>query len=171
MHRFRSPVHGLRAGELAKSYASFSLPSKEEGFEAITYAWQAEGACSSLLKSWILQKKLTQRAEEPKKKTPRLKLDKGDVGVRENNSVPEIRVVGTRLKSLGSPNTAITRNQTHTAGCTSGEDLQPGAAFKDSWPKWQKTIQENLGCAGGKQAFWEGWVATGCCEPLVGGSV
>ena len=70
--------------ELAKSYASFSLPSKEEGFDDITYAWQAEGACSSLLKSWILQKKLTQRAE----------------------------------------------------------DLQPGAAFKDSWPKWQKTIQE-----------------------------
>jgi len=66
--------------ELAKSYASFSLPSKEEGFDDITYAWQAEGACSSLLKSWILQKKLTQRAE----------------------------------------------------------DLQPGAAFKDSWPKWQK---------------------------------
>ena len=104
------------------------------------------------------------------KKNPRLKLDKGDVGVRENNSVLEIRVVGTRLKSWGSPNTAITRNQTHTAGCTSGEDLQPGAAFKDSWPKWQKTIQENVGCAGGGlQAFWEGWVAT-CCEPL-GGSV
>eukprot|EP00435_Cladocopium_sp_Y103_P049544 s854_g15.t1 len=70
--------------ELTKSYASFSLPSKEEGFDEISYAWQKEDSCSALLKSWILQKKLTQRAE----------------------------------------------------------DLQPGAEFKEAYPKWQKTLQE-----------------------------
>ncbi|CAE7818095.1 Hnrnpu [Symbiodinium sp. CCMP2592] len=70
--------------ELTKSFAKFSLPSKEEGFEAISFAWQAEADCAALLKKWILQKKLTQRAE----------------------------------------------------------DLQPGAGFKETWTKWQKTIQE-----------------------------
>ena len=49
--------------ELTKSFAKFSLPSKEEGFEAISFAWQAEADCAALLKKWILQKKLTQRAE------------------------------------------------------------------------------------------------------------
>lgn len=74
----------LSERELSKSYASFSLPSKEEGFDEISYAWQSEDSCSTLLKSWILQKKLTQRAE----------------------------------------------------------DLQPGAEFKEAYPKWQKTLQE-----------------------------
>jgi len=49
---------------LAKSYASFSVPSSEEGFDTISYGWQAEAACTQLLKSWVLEKKLTQRAED-----------------------------------------------------------------------------------------------------------
>jgi len=49
---------------LAKSYASFSLPTKEEGFDSISYDWQAESACAAVMKSWILERKLTQRAED-----------------------------------------------------------------------------------------------------------
>ena len=36
---------------------------EQEGFEEVLYEWQKEADCSSLLKSWILQLKLTQRAE------------------------------------------------------------------------------------------------------------
>jgi len=70
--------------ELTKSYAKFSLPTKEEGFDDVSFAWQKEAECAAALKTWILEKKLTQRAE----------------------------------------------------------DLQPGADFKEAWPKWQKTLQE-----------------------------
>ncbi|CAK9085427.1 Heterogeneous nuclear ribonucleoprotein U (hnRNP U) (Scaffold-attachment factor A) (SAF-A) [Durusdinium trenchii] len=80
----KTDLPDMAESDLSKSYTSFSLPSKEEGFEEVLYEWQKEADCSSLLKSWILQLKLTQRAE----------------------------------------------------------DLQPGAAFKESWQKWQKTLQE-----------------------------
>mmetsp|Transcript_45899 Transcript_45899/g.82648 ORF Transcript_45899/g.82648 Transcript_45899/m.82648 type:complete len:866 (+) Transcript_45899:51-2648(+) len=69
---------------LSKAYSSFSLPSKAEGFDEVTFLWQSEADCAALLRKWILEKKLTQRAE----------------------------------------------------------DLQPGAGFKESWTKWQKTLQE-----------------------------
>eukprot|EP00930_Biecheleria_cincta_P069928 TRINITY_DN575_c0_g3_i1.p1 TRINITY_DN575_c0_g3~~TRINITY_DN575_c0_g3_i1.p1 ORF type:complete len:877 (-),score=289.78 TRINITY_DN575_c0_g3_i1:28-2658(-) len=49
---------------LAKSYASFTLPTKDEGFDSISFDWQSEQECAALIKSWILQKKLTQRAED-----------------------------------------------------------------------------------------------------------
>jgi len=49
---------------LAKSYASFSLPTKEEGFDSISYDWQSEKDCAAFIKSWVLEKKLTQRAED-----------------------------------------------------------------------------------------------------------
>jgi len=51
---------------LAKSYADFSLPSKEEGFDDITYHWQPEGDVAKLLKDWVFAKKLTQRVEDLK---------------------------------------------------------------------------------------------------------
>merc|ERR1712187_171341 len=30
---------------LAKSYASFTLPTKEEGFDEVTYVWQTKDKC------------------------------------------------------------------------------------------------------------------------------
>merc|ERR1712217_685174 len=39
---------------LAKSYASFSLPSSDEGFEQVSYVSQSESECSKLLKDYIL---------------------------------------------------------------------------------------------------------------------
>lgn len=50
--------------ELARSYASFALPQKSEGFEKVEFVWEKEAACSALLKSWVLEKKQTQRAED-----------------------------------------------------------------------------------------------------------
>merc|ERR1712228_511077 len=49
---------------LAKSFADFSLPTKDEGFDDISFAWQDESACSKFLKDWVLEKKLTQRVED-----------------------------------------------------------------------------------------------------------
>jgi len=49
---------------LSKAYSSFTLPSKEEGFDEVTFLWQSEKDCAELLRKWILEKKLTQRAED-----------------------------------------------------------------------------------------------------------
>lgn len=48
---------------LAKAFADFSLPSKAEGFDDVTFDWQKEAACSSMLKAYVLDKKKTQRCE------------------------------------------------------------------------------------------------------------
>ncbi|CAE6972650.1 Hnrnpu [Symbiodinium natans] len=58
------PVPDISDRELTKSFAKFSIPTQEEGFDAVSFAWQAQGDCAALLKKWILQKKLTQRAED-----------------------------------------------------------------------------------------------------------
>ena len=50
--------------DLARSYASFALPQKSEGFDEVAFAWDKESSCSDLLKSWIMEKKQTQRAED-----------------------------------------------------------------------------------------------------------
>merc|ERR1712129_335212 len=50
--------------ELSASFSSFTIPTKEEGFDEIRYIWQGEEACSPFLKQWILEQKLTQRVED-----------------------------------------------------------------------------------------------------------
>merc|ERR1719382_702151 len=49
---------------LSKSYANFTLPAKEDGFDAITFAWQGQDACAKLLKDWVYERKMTQRVED-----------------------------------------------------------------------------------------------------------
>jgi len=51
---------------LTASFARFSLPTKEEGFDGIDFAWASEAAATSFLKDYVLQKKLTSRAEDIK---------------------------------------------------------------------------------------------------------
>eukprot|EP00930_Biecheleria_cincta_P097595 TRINITY_DN892_c0_g1_i1.p1 TRINITY_DN892_c0_g1~~TRINITY_DN892_c0_g1_i1.p1 ORF type:complete len:901 (-),score=241.19 TRINITY_DN892_c0_g1_i1:130-2787(-) len=58
------PLPDITETALSKSYASFTLPTKDEGFDAVAYEWQSEQDCAALMKSWILEKKLTQRAED-----------------------------------------------------------------------------------------------------------
>merc|ERR1719436_497213 len=48
---------------LMATFADYSLPEAAEGFDSITYAWQPESSSTSLLKDWVLQKKLTSRAD------------------------------------------------------------------------------------------------------------
>ena len=61
----RQPVVAdMSERDLARSYASFALPQKSEGLDEVAYAWGSESSCSALLKSWIMEKKQTQRAED-----------------------------------------------------------------------------------------------------------
>jgi len=50
--------------ELTKSYALFSLPTKAEGFEEVAFAWQKDKKCAELLKAFVMEKKMSSRAED-----------------------------------------------------------------------------------------------------------
>merc|ERR1719203_2643269 len=49
---------------VSKSYADFTFPTADEGFDEVSYKWQSEDASAKLLKEWIFAKKLTQRVED-----------------------------------------------------------------------------------------------------------
>jgi len=49
---------------LSRSFANFTLPAMDEGYTDVSYEWQDEAACRSLLTDWIRQMKLTYRVEE-----------------------------------------------------------------------------------------------------------
>ncbi|CAE8733175.1 unnamed protein product [Polarella glacialis] len=49
---------------LAKTFADFSIPGADEGFDEIRFVWQEAGACDKLLKDWVLEHKKTQRIED-----------------------------------------------------------------------------------------------------------
>merc|ERR1712194_419706 len=59
-----SSVDDINKKDLAKSFASFSLPEKGEGFDAVKYAWQKDAKADEYMKSWISERKLTQRVED-----------------------------------------------------------------------------------------------------------
>merc|ERR1712039_65149 len=61
---YKHETPDLSQSVLAKAFASFSLPSKEEGFDEIRYVWQPEDKCAAHLKAWMLDLKKTQKAEE-----------------------------------------------------------------------------------------------------------
>jgi len=63
---FRKLGADITENLLAKAYAFFSLPTTEEGFASVSYAWSAEEAAGKTLKDWIFAKKLTQRVEDLK---------------------------------------------------------------------------------------------------------
>jgi hypothetical protein len=54
----------LAQAVLAETFASFSLPSKDEGFDEIRFMWQPEDKCAAHLKAWVLDLKKTLRAED-----------------------------------------------------------------------------------------------------------
>jgi len=54
----------LTERQLAKSFASFSLPQKAEGFDEIRFEWQPDGKCQEYLKDWILKRKQTTKIED-----------------------------------------------------------------------------------------------------------
>merc|ERR1711879_413697 len=62
---YRKPyVPDIEQRVLGKSFASFSLPSEEEGFDEIRYLWGGAEACTTHLKDWVLELKKTQRVED-----------------------------------------------------------------------------------------------------------
>eukprot|EP00927_Polykrikos_kofoidii_P041705 TRINITY_DN3554_c0_g1_i1.p1 TRINITY_DN3554_c0_g1~~TRINITY_DN3554_c0_g1_i1.p1 ORF type:complete len:1021 (+),score=227.83 TRINITY_DN3554_c0_g1_i1:220-3063(+) len=63
VHR-KSPTSDIASSLLKHCFASFSLPTEEEGFDEIRYAWQDSETCAKELKSWILEQKKTQRIED-----------------------------------------------------------------------------------------------------------
>jgi len=53
----------LLPAELAKAFADFSLPSKDEGFSKVDFEWQGADASAAILKEYVHEKKTTQRIE------------------------------------------------------------------------------------------------------------
>jgi len=49
---------------LSQSFAHFTIPEKEEGFDDIRYEWQKEAASKDYLRKWVLDRKLTSRIED-----------------------------------------------------------------------------------------------------------
>merc|ERR1712039_962152 len=43
--------------DLAKSFANYSVPAKEEGFDEIRYVWSSEKVAAEKLREWLLEKK------------------------------------------------------------------------------------------------------------------
>lgn len=60
----KSEVPDLTSSALSRSFASFALPTAEEGFEEIAYEWQPMEQCKALLKEWVSARKLTTRVED-----------------------------------------------------------------------------------------------------------
>merc|ERR1712072_697151 len=60
----KSHTPDLSKTVLAKSFAHFSLPTKEEGFDEIKFVWQPEAKSIEHIKSWVLEKKKNSRAED-----------------------------------------------------------------------------------------------------------
>merc|ERR1712228_957509 len=50
--------------DLSASYASFTIPAEDEGFESVDFVWQPKAACEEYFRKWVLERKLTQRVEE-----------------------------------------------------------------------------------------------------------
>merc|ERR1712072_384172 len=60
----KSATPDLSQSALAKSYASFTLPTQEEGFDEVRFVWQKKDKADAYLREWLLEQKRTQRAEE-----------------------------------------------------------------------------------------------------------
>merc|ERR1711974_372796 len=64
--RFRpSEIKDLTTLAISATFAKFTLPSSDEGFDEVRYEWSKTGTeCQKYLKQWVLSRKLTSRVEE-----------------------------------------------------------------------------------------------------------
>jgi len=62
----KRPLPDIAEKFLAKAYANFALPEKDEGFGDIKYVWAKAPAAEEELKKYILEHKLTQKVEDLK---------------------------------------------------------------------------------------------------------
>jgi len=63
VHR-STPIPDLTEQVIARTYADFTLPSKDEGFDKISFLWSPEDEAEKTLKEWIFKRKLTQRVDD-----------------------------------------------------------------------------------------------------------
>jgi len=62
---FRKPtVPDLVPKELSKAFPIFSIPTSDEGFDEVRYIWKGEAESAEYLKTWIAERKLTERVED-----------------------------------------------------------------------------------------------------------
>mmetsp|Transcript_107201 Transcript_107201/g.169256 ORF Transcript_107201/g.169256 Transcript_107201/m.169256 type:complete len:972 (+) Transcript_107201:60-2975(+) len=59
----KSATPDLSQEHLGKFYASFTLPTTDEGFDDVSYVWQPKDKVETYLREWLLEQKRTQRAE------------------------------------------------------------------------------------------------------------
>merc|ERR1711920_1090955 len=65
--KFRTtPTPDILPYQLSLSFAKFTLPTKDEGFDEIKYEWTKGAKCEEYLKAWVLNKKQTTRVEDIK---------------------------------------------------------------------------------------------------------
>lgn len=62
----KSAVPDLAEYAMNTSFTKFTLPDKDEGFDAISYDWQNAEGCSKYLKQWVQDKKGKTRIEDLK---------------------------------------------------------------------------------------------------------
>eukprot|EP00928_Gymnodinium_smaydae_P053199 TRINITY_DN37243_c0_g1_i1.p1 TRINITY_DN37243_c0_g1~~TRINITY_DN37243_c0_g1_i1.p1 ORF type:complete len:1086 (+),score=373.31 TRINITY_DN37243_c0_g1_i1:89-3346(+) len=62
----RGDVPDLSPEVLAHSYANFSLPSEDEGFDEIRYVWAPAKEAGERIRAWILERKRTQKVDDLK---------------------------------------------------------------------------------------------------------
>jgi len=65
-HFRQHPFSDLAPTALSASYAKFSLPKKDEGFQLIEFAWSGEKDCVAYFKKWQRDKKFSCRIEDLK---------------------------------------------------------------------------------------------------------
>lgn len=54
----------LAKKDLCRCFSSFSIPDKDEGFDEVNFEWSKRDQAGAYLKSWMVEKKLTQRVED-----------------------------------------------------------------------------------------------------------
>merc|ERR1712039_180630 len=64
IHYFKSQCPDMTGYLLSTSFATFSLPEKDEGFDDITYSWTKGTKAQEYIKKWILERKLSTKVED-----------------------------------------------------------------------------------------------------------
>jgi len=62
----KQTVPDMATNTIAKFFTKFSIPTKEEGFDAVDFLWQNESVATKHLQDLVLQKKLSSRVEDIK---------------------------------------------------------------------------------------------------------
>eukprot|EP00929_Paragymnodinium_shiwhaense_P027282 TRINITY_DN1604_c0_g1_i1.p1 TRINITY_DN1604_c0_g1~~TRINITY_DN1604_c0_g1_i1.p1 ORF type:complete len:844 (-),score=365.10 TRINITY_DN1604_c0_g1_i1:100-2631(-) len=64
---YKDKIPDLAPLAMSTSFSSFTMPTKDEGFAEIRYAWTKQAPqCDAYLKKWIIERKVTTRVEDIK---------------------------------------------------------------------------------------------------------